>query len=99
MKFKLWRNLSLIFGIWSLASFFYIVAGKFERWSCCALEAKGYKAFTLAQYLIEVRESKLIDCAPCDIVNLPVTYNIVPIDLLVVSLMFLGVFAFMQFRK
>jgi len=86
----------LIFGTWSLASFFYIVISKFERWDCCALETKGFRAFTLVQYLIEIRNSKLVDCV-CDISNLPLTYYIVPIDLLVLTLVFLGIFAYLQF--
>lgn len=74
----------------------YIVLAGFENPDCCAIDVSGYRLYPLATYLLNVRNLPNVDCA-CDINNLPVTFFIVPVDLVFVSVISLIGFVFIQF--
>lgn len=97
-KFKLWRGTSLILFAWTLVSAVYVIFAKFEKFDCCAIEVSGYKLYPLIQWIYDAKYASLVDCH-CDGRNLPITFWIIPIDVIVVSILALGVFVYVQFGR
>lgn len=95
-KFKLWRNTSLILFAWTLVSALYIVLAKFEKFNCCALEVDGYRIYPLIQWIYDAKYAPVVDCF-CDAKNLPTTFWIIPIDIIIVSVLALVAFVYIQF--
>lgn len=97
-NFKLHRTGSLVLGLWLLASSLYVIISGFEKFDCCALNVEGYGVYTLIQWLIDAKNAQFIDCH-CDLKNVTNTFFIIPIDLMVGSLSFVGVFGYLQYNS
>jgi hypothetical protein len=97
-NFKLFRTGSLILALWLFIANLYIVFSGFEKFDCCASNVEGYGLYTFIGWLIDARLAPLMDCA-CDLENLTTTFYIIPIDLIILDLLFWCVFIYFQFFK
>lgn len=95
-NFKLCRTTSLVLAFWSILSLFFMIFSKLERITCCSIGANQYRLYSSILWFIELKSIRISDCA-CEVDDFYQSFWIIPIEFIVLALLFTGAFIYLQF--